>query len=102
MLTNDEKKFLRRLANDLDSTFQIGKDGIGTETLRHLDNMLRTRELVKVTVLKHAPDSVRESCDRVADSLDAEIVQMIGRKFVLYRHSEELEEAGKALELPGR
>ena len=100
MITNKQRSYLRKLANELDSSFQVGKDGIGGETIRHLDNMLRTRELVKVTVLKTSPDSVRDTADNLAGALDAAVVQTIGHKFVLYRHSEDLAKEGKALRLP--
>ena len=100
MLTNNQRRHLRALANDLDSCFQVGKEGIGSETLRHLDNMLRTRELVKVSILKNAPDEVRETADNIAGALGADVVQTIGRRFIIYRRSEDLVKEGKAIELP--
>lgn len=51
-LNGKQRSELRRLGNTMDSVFQLGKDGISEETYRHLDNLLRTRELIKITVLK--------------------------------------------------
>lgn len=100
MLTNNQRRFLRKLSNDMEASFQIGKEGIGSETLRHLDNMLRTRELVKVSILKHAPDDVRETADNIAGALGADVVQTIGRRFIIYRRSEDRVKEGKAIQLP--
>lgn len=100
MLSNHQRKFLRSEAHDLDAQVQIGKEGVGSETVRHIDNILRTRELVKVHVLKTAPEEVREICDAAAEACQAEVVQMVGRRFILYRHSKELAKDGKSLILP--
>ncbi len=98
-LTSKQRSQLRSLGNPLDSIFQLGKEGISEETYRHLDNLLRTRELVKVTVLKSCPLPVREAADGVAAYTGAEVVQVVGRKFVLYRFSEELAKEGKSIKL---
>lgn len=87
------------MANSLDSVFQLGKEGISEETHRHLDNLLRTRELIKVTILKSSPVEVREAADALAAYCDAEVIQVIGRKVVLYRFSPELAKKGKAISL---
>lgn len=98
-LNGKQRSQLRSLANPLDSVFQLGKDGISEETYRHLDNLLRKRELIKITILKSAPVSVKEAADALAAYCDAEVVQMIGRKVVLYRFSKELAKKGKSIEL---
>ncbi len=99
-LNSKQRSYLRGLGNHLDSIFQLGKDGIGEETLRHIDNLLRTRELIKLTVLKNCPLSVRDAADGLAAYCDAEVVQTIGRKVILYRYSPELDKKGKSLNIP--
>lgn len=99
-LNSKQRSFLRSLGNNLDSIFQLGKEGIGEETYRHLDNLLRTRELVKVTVLKACQMPVREAADGLAAYCGAEVVQVIGRKIVLYRFSKDLAKEGKSIKLP--
>lgn len=98
-LNSKQRSYLRGLGNKLDSVFQLGKEGIGEETYRHLDNLLRTRELIKITVLKSCQLPVRDAADGLAAYCSAEVVQVIGRKIVLYRFSKELAKEGKSLKL---
>lgn len=98
-LNSKDRSYLRGLANNLDSIFQLGKDGIGEETYRHLDNLLRTRELIKLTVLKTCPLPVKDAAAGLAAYCSAEVVQVIGRKIVLYRFSPQLAKEGKSLNI---
>lgn len=54
MLKGKQRAYLRSLANTLKPTTQIGKEGVTESFLEQLDGMLRTRELVKVTILENA------------------------------------------------
>ena len=100
MLSSKQRAWLRAEANDLRALLQIGKDGMNPEIYRHADNQLRTRELVKITVQKGAEESPRELADRLEEELGADVVQVVGRKIILYRHSKELAKKGKAMILP--
>ncbi len=85
MITSKQRARLRALANGLTSICQIGKDGITDNLIKQLDDALNARELVKANVLENAPITAREACDELANILTAEPVQVIGKKFVLYR-----------------
>lgn len=87
MLTSSQRAKLRGLANDKESIVQVGKDGINENLVHALDEALEARELVKATVLKNCDLPVREVCHVLAAELGADPVQVIGRKFVLYRPS---------------
>ena len=87
MITSKQRAKLRAMANTLKPTFQIGKDGIGDNLISQLDDLLEARELVKVTVLETALLSAREACEECTARLDAEPVQCIGLKFVMYRQA---------------
>lgn len=87
MLTGKERSMLRSMANDIEPIFQVGKDGITENVIKQFDEALEARELVKATVLKNSILSAREACEEIAGKTGAEIVQVIGRKFVLYRKS---------------
>ncbi|MBQ2085159.1 MAG: YhbY family RNA-binding protein, partial [Oscillospiraceae bacterium] len=52
------------------------------------------RELIKVGVQENCPVSAREACGMVAEALGAEPVQVIGRKFVIYRRNKEINQYG--------
>lgn len=94
-LNGKERAYLRAEANGLDSEMHIGKGDITPNTYTEVADLLRTRELLKITVLRTAHISAREIADTLAKELDAAVVQVIGRKIVLYKFSEELAKKGK-------
>ncbi len=87
MLNSRQRAQLRGLANSLDTILQIGKQGIVEQTIKQIDDALEARELIKLRVLETAPITSREAADTIADSLGADVVQVIGTRFVLYRES---------------
>lgn len=89
MITSKQRAYLRGLANPLAPIFQIGKNGAGDEEqIKQIGNALEARELIKLHVLESCPQSVREAAGIVAEGCGAEVVSVIGYKFVLYRPSE--------------
>ncbi len=89
MITSKQRAYLRGLANPLDPIFQIGKNGAGDEEqIKQIGNALEARELIKLHVLESCPQSVREAAGIVAEGCGADVVSVIGYKFVLYRPSE--------------
>ena len=89
VLNGKRRAFLRKMANELDPVFQVGKGGVNDQLIRQIDETLEKRELIKVTALETSPESSREAADKIADAVGADVVQVIGRKFVLYRKSKE-------------
>ncbi|NLW16779.1 MAG: ribosome assembly RNA-binding protein YhbY [Firmicutes bacterium] len=89
MISSKQRSFLRGLANPLEPIFQIGKSGLGGNMLTALDDALTARELIKVRVLKNLAEEPRTIADRLAEALDAEVVQVIGYNIVLYRRNRE-------------
>lgn len=100
MINSKQRAFLRSLANPLDCLFQVGKGEMSEQLVRGLDEILSTHELLKINVLKSAEQSPAELAVYLADAVGAEVVQVIGRRIVLYRHSEKLAKLGKDLKLP--
>jgi RNA-binding protein len=96
MLTGKQRSYLRSLANNIDSIFQVGKGGINKNMVKQFNEALEARELIKVSALKNALGDSRELCNEAARATGAEIVQVIGNKFVLYKESKE----NKIIELP--
>ncbi len=89
MITSKERAFLRSLANKIDSSVQIGKGGINENMLTLVEDILEKKELVKVHVLENAFADVRDVCHELSSLVHAEEVQVIGRRFVLYKESRE-------------
>ena len=89
MLNSRQRAQLRGMANSLDAIFQIGKGGINDSLIKSIDEALEARELIKCRTLETAPDSVRHCADYIAQAVGADVVQVIGMRFVLYRQSQE-------------
>lgn len=89
MLTSKQRAYLRSMGNELEAIFQIGKGGITEEIITQLDNALEARELIKVKVLKNCLEDPAYIAEEVNEALGAELVQRIGRSFLIYRESDE-------------
>ena len=88
MLTSKQRAYLRSLAVDLDKIVMVGKSGMSPELTKQADDALTARELIKGKVLETAPLSSREAAEQIAADVQADVVQVIGSKFVLYRKNE--------------
>lgn len=88
MLTSKERSLLRSEANTLETTLMVGKEGVTDSVLEEAARQLEARELIKGRVLETALLTAREACDALCDALNADGVQCIGSKFVLYKKSE--------------
>lgn len=88
MITSKQRAFLRSMANPLDTILMIGKDGMSDDIMRQADDALTARELIKGKVLETAGITARQTADELAAPLSAEVVQVIGGKFVLYRKNQ--------------
>ncbi len=100
MLNSKQRAWLRSQANQLECQYQVGKGEVDETLLRGLDELMSTHELVKVNVLKTAQASSAELAAVTAEAIGAEVVQVVGRRFVLYRYSPKLAKQGKSLVLP--
>jgi len=75
------------MANTIAPVTQVGKGGVGERLVKTVDEALNARELIKISVLETCELSAREVSDELCKRLGAEPVQVIGRKFVIYRPS---------------
>lgn len=73
------------MANTIDTIVQIGKAGLTENTVSQASDALAARELIKLRVLEGSPLSAREAADALAPKLGADVVQVIGTRFVLYK-----------------
>jgi RNA-binding protein len=85
MLTEAQKKHLRRLAHALQPLVTLGNAGLTEGVVKELERALKDHELVKVRA--RAPD--REQRDawlaELARRTQAQVVQRIGNVAVIYR-----------------
>ena len=84
MLTSKQRAKLRGFANTIETTQQIGKGGIEDNTVTQVLNELNARELVKLRVLENCAYSAREAATILAEQTGADVVQVIGTRFVLF------------------
>lgn len=87
-MTSKQRAVLRGMANTIDTILYIGKDGIVPGTIKQASDALEARELIKGCVQQECPLTAREALVELCEQLNAEPVQCIGRRFVLYRPSE--------------
>ncbi|MBQ8538260.1 MAG: ribosome assembly RNA-binding protein YhbY [Ruminococcus sp.] len=89
MLTSKQRAYLRSLANSIDTILMVGKGGLSDQIYKTADEAITARELIKGKVLETCELSVREVADTIASEINADVVQVIGTKFVLYRKNED-------------
>lgn len=92
-MTGKARAELRAEAHHLDVQVHIGHAGLTPALLQGLDDVLRTHELVKVQVAKGGELSAKTAVNEVAPALGAEVIQVIGRTFTIYRHNPELKKS---------
>ena len=84
-MTSKQRAKLRGLASKIDTIFQIGKAGITEQLVRQVDDALTARELIKLRVLETSPVFAAQAAQQLAEQTNAQVVQIIGSKLVLYR-----------------
>lgn len=89
-MTGKDRAALRSEAHHLKSLVHIGHSGLTPALLKSLDDVLRTHELVKAQVAQAGELSARDAANDVAEQLKAEVIQVIGRTFTVYRENSEL------------
>ncbi len=87
MLNSRQRAQLRGMANDYETILQVGKFGVSENLIKQVADALEARELIKMSVLETCPNTVREIAEELAKSTDSDVVQVIGRKFILYKQS---------------
>ncbi len=88
MLTSKQRAYLRGLANKMPCIFQIGRGGVTEEIAKQIGNALEARELIKVKTLDNCDYTAAEAANTIAEAIGADVVSVLGNKFVLYRESE--------------
>lgn len=84
-MTSKQRAYLKSLASNLNPVFQIGKASLTPEVTEAVDECFNNNELIKVAVLKNCLDDPKAIAEAVADRTHSQVVQVIGRKIVLYK-----------------
>ena len=84
-MTSKQRAYLKSLAMTMEPIMQLGKGSVTPENTAAVDEALAARELIKISVLQNCLDDPRQMAEVLAERTRSQIVQVIGRKIVLYR-----------------
>ena len=87
-MTTKQRAYLKGLAMTTEPIFQCGKSSI----------TLEKRELIKISVLQNCADDPKELGVILAERTRSQLVQVIGKKIVLYKQAKD--EKHRKIELP--
>lgn len=89
-LTSKARAELRAHAHHLPVMVHIGHQGATDAVRQSLDDALRTKELVKVQFAKNSDVKAKDIANELAQSVNADVVQVIGRTATLFRENPDL------------
>lgn len=89
-MTSKQRAHLKGLAMNLEPMFQVGKFSLTPEFTENISECFNRRELVKISVLKNCMDDPAEIAEILAERTHSEVVQVIGKKIVLYKENKDL------------
>ena len=81
----------------MEPILQVGKGSVTPEFTASVAEALEARELIKISVLQNCMDDPNELAQVVAERTRSQVVQVIGKKIVLYKEGKE---GKKKIELP--
>ena len=88
-MTSKQRAYLKSLAMKMEPIIQIGKSSLTPELTKAVEEALTARELIKISVLQNCMDDPRGRADMLAERTHSQVVQVIGKKIVLYREGKE-------------
>lgn len=88
-MTSKRRAYLKGCAMTLDTILHIGKSGVTPEITQSVQEALEARELIKLNVLKNCMYDIREISETIADRTHSEVIQVIGRKIILFKEAKE-------------
>ena len=89
MITSKQRAYLKGLAMTMDPILQLGKGGLTPENTASVEEALAARELIKINVLQNCLEDSRQMAETLAERTRSQVVQVIGRKIVLYREGKD-------------
>ena len=88
-LTNNQKKYLRSLANDLKPFVMIGQHGLSESVIAEIESTMLKHELIKIKLRVSNRDEKQGIINKIIKFSEAELVQVIGGIIVIYRPFED-------------
>lgn len=91
-MTSKQRAYLKGLAMNLNPVINVGKEIVTPGLTEAVSEAIEANELIKIGVLKNCMDDPRAIAEVLADRVHAEIVQVIGKKIVLYKQAKKPED----------
>ena len=88
-MNSKQRAYLKGLAMNIDPIMQIGKASLTDENILAIAEAMEPRELIKISVLKNCTDDPKIIANHIASLTRSEVVQVIGKKIVLYKQADE-------------
>ena len=88
-MTSKQRAYLKSLAMNIEPILQLGKGSLTPEFTASVREALDARELIKINVLQNCLDDRNQLAQILAERTGAEVVQVIGRKIVLYKEGKD-------------
>lgn len=88
-MTSKQRAYLKGLAMKMEPIMQLGKGSVTPENTVAVDEALAAPELIKISVLQNCLDDPRQMAEVLAERTHSQVVQVIGRKIVLYREGKD-------------
>ena len=88
-MTSKQRAYLKGFAMNIEPVFQIGKSGLTPEVTEAVSEAFNTRELIKLAVLKNCMEDPVQIADMLSGRTKSQVVQVIGKKIVLYKESKD-------------
>ena len=84
-MTTKDRAYLKGLAMNIDPVLSLGKSSLTPEFVAAASEALEARELIKISVLETAPDTAKDLSIDISNSINTEVIQVIGNKITLFR-----------------
>lgn len=88
-MTSKERAFLKKMAGNLDCVLSLGKSTLTPEFTQAVNEAVTARELIKINVLKNCDADIHQVAEMLANRTKSTVVQIIGRKIVLFKKAKE-------------
>ena len=86
-MTSKQRSNIKGLAITIHPNIQLDKSSLTPENTKAIEEALNARELIKINVLQNCADDPNEMAQILAERTRSQVVQVIGKKIVLYKES---------------
>ncbi len=84
-LTSKQRAYLKSKAQVIEPILQIGKSSVTAELISSISEAIEKRELIKLHILQNCLDDPKEIANTIAERTQSTVVQIIGKKIVLFK-----------------